>query len=248
MSLCVSLSDTSLEGCLKVLESLRKDGSEMVEVRADLVSKRGKGSVDDEGMNLLCGRGHGVRKILTCRELLVDGFTDERRKLLERGIAAGAEMVDVEFEAPKEYREALLQCAKQHGTEVIISYHNYEVTPGDEDLKTIVNNCFLLGGVIAKIAVKSNSVADSARILNMYRDQERRIVALGMGSSGMITRVAALELGAAFTFVALSAESATAPGQLTLEEMRSIQVAMRRQAGGIEDKAAKTDDHILQFS
>lgn len=38
----------------------------------------------------------------------------------------------------------------------------------------------------------------------------------------MITRVAALRLGAPFSFVALTTEMATAPGQLTLESMHSI--------------------------
>ncbi len=38
----------------------------------------------------------------------------------------------------------------------------------------------------------------------------------------MITRVAALRLGAPFSFAALTPEMATAPGQLTLENMNSI--------------------------
>jgi hypothetical protein len=144
-------------------------------------------------------------------------------------MSGGVAMVDIEFEAPAAYREALLACAAKHKVEAVISYHNYVETP--VDLAAIVDTCFAQGASIAKVGVMARSAQDSARVLALYGSHygaARRIVALAMGAPGMITRVAALSLGAPFTFVALSEASATAPGRAE-ESSRSIRELSRRE-------------------
>ena len=240
MALCVSVGERALDGVLGALGRLR--GEELAEVRIDLVSARGPHNDGVADGGALAGLGeaemarvwaHPARKIATCRDLGRRaggvGFTAERRAELERAMASGGvAMVDIEFEAPAAYREALRACAAKHKVEVVISYHNYVETP--VDLATIVDTCFARGASIAKVAVMAHSAADSARVLAVYgslASAERRVVALAMGAPGMITRVAALSLGAPFTFVALTEASATAPGQLTLDEMRQIKEGLR---------------------
>jgi 3-dehydroquinate dehydratase-1 len=241
MALCVSVGERALDGVLSALAQLQ--GQELAEVRIDLVSARGPHNDGVADGGALAGLGeaelarvwaHPARKIATCRDLGRRaggaGFTAERRAELERAImSGGVAMVDIEFEAPAAYREALLACAAKHKVEAVISYHNYVETP--VDLAAIVDTCFAQGASIAKVAVMARSAQDSARVLALYGSHygaARRIVALAMGAPGMITRVAALSLGAPFTFVALSEASATAPGQLTLDEMRQINHRMAR--------------------
>ena len=91
----------------------------------------------------------------------------------------------------------------------------------------MVDKCFELGAGVAKLAVKAVTRADVARVLALY-DDERVVVALAMGELGVISRVAAPMLGAPFTFVAADAASATAPGQLTAEQMGAAIAAMQQ--------------------
>ncbi|GBG33965.1 Pentafunctional AROM polypeptide [Hondaea fermentalgiana] len=216
--LCASVSERTAEACGEILDGLRE--GEMTELRADLMSVRGGGEVDDAAMAELCARK--VPKVLTCRDLKVPGFTDERKDLLTSLMdGGGVQMVDLEIEAPQEYREAIIASAKSNGVKVVVSYHNYEETPADAQLQEIIETCKTYGADIAKVAVACKSRQDAARVLALY-NTEFPTVALGMGAPGKITRMAALQLGAPFTFVALSPETATAPGQLTLDQMRQI--------------------------
>lgn len=225
--LCVSLSERTLQGCLNILDNLQED--EMAEVRVDLVSHLSpRSSVDDPGLSdeeLKVLWRHPRDKIVTCRDIQGmqgPGFTLERQKVLENAIKTRTvQMVDVEYEAPESYRKAIAHVAVENNVRMIISYHNYEETPSKEKLLKIVDDCFQYGADIAKVAVLSRSKQDTARVLSLYEDQ-RPVVALSMGSDGVISRVAATKLGSPFTFVAVSAESMTAPHQVTLKHMRTI--------------------------
>jgi len=220
--LCVSIAEKSEEGCLRILNDLKDN--EMAEIRMDLISSLGSGQVDDVSKLL----AHNRPKIVTCRDLQVPGFTEERLSVVKNALVSqSVQYVDLEIEAPEAYRLAVVVAAKANGVQLIVSYHNYQETPSDEALWKIVDTCFEYGADIAKIAVKSNSVQDSARVLSLYKDPIRRVVALAMGETGMITRVAAVYLNAEFTFVASDEESATAPGQLTIEQMRQINATLK---------------------
>mmetsp|Transcript_4795 Transcript_4795/g.5919 ORF Transcript_4795/g.5919 Transcript_4795/m.5919 type:complete len:235 (+) Transcript_4795:174-878(+) len=222
MSLCLSLSEPTLEGCKKLLGDL---GSCIVEVRVDLISNEGKGEVDEAGVREIfkTAANAGTPAIVTVRDLKEAGFTDRRLELVKLGIESGASMVDIEIEAPESYRKAIVDYVRQinRKVEIIVSYHNYELTPELEELKRLVDTCFDYEADIAKLATATKSVQDSSRLLSLYADT-RKIVALGMGKQGTITRVAATKLGSPFTFVAASKETLTAPGQLTLDDMKSI--------------------------
>lgn len=221
MSLCLSLSASSFEECKRILETLAEEKcSVIVEVRVDLISEHGKGQVTNEQLAQIFSF-KGLKKIATVRDLTAAGFTLERQNLLRLAMESGADWIDIEYEAPAEYRDKLIKVAKEKGTTVIISYHNYESTPNIEELREIVGNCYAFGGEVAKVATSAKSTQDSARILSLY-DTEKPVVALAMGKFGEITRVAATKLGASFTFVSMSAEAATAPGQLSLQQMKTI--------------------------
>lgn len=222
MALCLCLSSPTFLECNSILEEIKKESllSIFVELRVDLLSNLGKGSITHEELTTLYNN-KALKKIVTVRDLKLQGFTEERRNLLHLAIDCGVEMIDIEYEAPVEYRQALVTHAKKRGVDVVVSYHNYDTTPSLKALQEIVSNCYKFGGNIAKVATTAKTVQDSARVLGLY-DTDNRIVALTMGPLGQITRVAALKLGAPFTFVSKSEAEATAPGQLSLDQMRSV--------------------------
>jgi 3-dehydroquinate dehydratase-1 len=140
-------------------------------------------------------------------------------------LLALAHPVRSQVEAPPEWKKEMVALAKKHNVKVIISHHNYDSTPSAERLEEIVTECFADGADIGKIAVASHSEKDTARVLALH-DDDRPVVMLAMGEKGKISRVAGPLLGAPFTFVAATPETATAPGQLTAAQMRGLYAAM----------------------
>jgi 3-dehydroquinate dehydratase-1 len=154
--------------------------------------------------------------IATCRPSV---FSDEERlKKLETAIEAGASYVDIEYESSPEYRDQLIDFAHSHQCEVIISYHNYKETPELGVLESIMYNCYEMGADVAKIATLVNVNRDNSKILSLYK-APGRLVAIGMGDLGRISRIVAPFLGAEFTFAALSESESTAPGQISYQRL-----------------------------
>ncbi|MEA1904836.1 MAG: type I 3-dehydroquinate dehydratase, partial [Candidatus Hadarchaeota archaeon] len=57
------------------------------------------------------------------------GEEDERIKTLLEGISEGAACIDLELSTPQEQLEEVVRAAKEHGTSVIISHHDFEKVP-----------------------------------------------------------------------------------------------------------------------
>lgn len=205
--ICVAIQEKDVNTCLALLENI-----ELGEIRIDLCK------FDTYQVKEVFSKSK-ARLIATCRP---DGLTAEQQKqLLITAIENGASMVDIEIEADEKYKQEIINIAKLNKCKVIISYHNFASTPNKTELKQIVANCFTSGADIAKIAVQANSKKDSARLLSLY-ETDKRILVLGMGEHGKITRVAATLLGAPFTFASIDADSATAPGQMDVESLNKI--------------------------
>ena len=89
------------------------------------------------------------------------------------------------------------------------------------ELERMMTKCFELGADIAKIACMVQSEEDNANLLALYSGNGRKVI-IGMGNLGKITRLAALKLGAEFTFVSSDEEHSTAPGQMTYNEFTAL--------------------------
>lgn len=204
--ICVAISDNDLRTCIALLTEV-----EMAEIRLDLTE------FDDEAIDAVFAQD--VPLIATCRP---DKLTEKDQYFkLRRAIEAGATYVDIEIEASDEQRNALIEIAIKHECKVIISYHNYEKTPGMRELFSIVDDCFAKGADIAKLATMVNSKSDNANLMSLY-SIDKPLVALGMGEKGKVSRVVAPLLGAEFTFASEDNSEGTAPGQISYSEMKKL--------------------------
>lgn len=110
-------------------------------------------------------------------------------------------------------------------TKLIISYHNFEKTPTDVQLKKIIQKMSKHSPYIYKIATKANSFSDSLRMLKLLDELHRsgkRAVCICMGREGKITRAAGHLFGNYLMFAPLDEKKATAPGQISLKELKKI--------------------------
>ena len=140
---------------------------------------------------------------------------------LLKAIEAGAKYVDLEMEAPPMTGRKIRQACQQYGTMLIRSFHDFEGTPPEATLLSLLEKGRRFGGDVVKIVTTAGSDADAETVLSLYREAEPgTLVAFCMGSAGRASRLEALRHGAPFTYACLSPEEATAPGQWTAAEMR----------------------------
>jgi 3-dehydroquinate dehydratase-1 len=203
--ICVAISDTDFDKCLSVLRK-----TDMAEIRLDLTQFS-----DDQIRHLF-----SLQKKLIATYRPLEGKEEERMEQLKTAIEAGADYVDIEFESADEYRNEIIAFAHKHNCDVIISYHNYDCTPGLDHLRKIVAESFQKDADVIKIATMVRTNNDNASILSLY-NIPGRVVAFGMGNLGKITRIVAPFLGAEFTYAAMDEGAETAPGQIKYSIMKS---------------------------
>jgi 3-dehydroquinate dehydratase-1 len=210
--ICLSVGERTVAEYLRAIE-----GAECAEIRLDLFE-----STPDEAARIFAAHPN---LIATCRPSVEEG---RKKDLLLRAIEAGAAFVDVEVEWKDPARDEVVRTADKKGCRVIVSYHNYDETPSEADLASIVDLCFARGADIAKIACRVRVPGDNARLLGLL-DDERKLIVTGMGREGRITRVAAPLCGSLIAYASRSAGKETAEGQLSasdlsrlLEEIRGV--------------------------
>ena len=211
--ICVSIGNVSIDECLSAIKA-----NQMSEVRLDLMRLSG------EDIKKIFSAGANI--IATCR---AEGKLDDdtRASLLTKALDAGAAYIDVEVDSSDIFRNNMIIAAKNKGKKVIVSYHNCEKTPSQQELERIVERCknplgnpSVMPDVI-KIACVSHSQKDNIRLLSLL-ENDIPMAVIGMGEQGRITRFVAPLLGAFCTFVGISELKQTALGQPTRAELESF--------------------------
>lgn len=204
--ICVSLAHMNHDEIRSVLAK-----TELVELRLETLD------LDDAQLKEILRKHKGI--LATCRP----GTMSEEERIRKLLLAAdhGARYVDIEVDASHEFTTQVVSNANVGGCDSIISYHNFDFTPSKEELEDIIQECFSRGAEVAKIACMVNETWDAARLLSLY-EMNRRLIVIGMGEKGLVTRIAAPLLGAEFTFASLEEGKETAPGQIALHRMKKI--------------------------
>ena len=215
--ICTSLQNRTFE---QILEILDDPAVEMAEIRLD------RCPLTDSQIEELFSESD-TPLIATCR-IAESASEQEAEHRLSVAIEAGARFADLEIEAPAQMSKRFQHLCRKNGTEIIRSYHDFEQTPSPEVLQMALARCFRYGADIAKIVTSCHDAQDAARIESLYTivlegvdSLQGRLIAFGMGEAGRATRLECLRRGAPFSYAALSAEEATAPGQWSTAEMNA---------------------------
>ncbi len=162
--------------------------------------------------------------IATCRLKTEGGAWHEsearRKEVLLKACQSGATMVDLELATPNLKR--LVPLIK-HKARLIISYHNFKVTPTAHELRRLAARQFDAGADIAKISTWANGLDDNINLLNLAHEfHQKEVIITSMGEKGIISRILSPLAGSAFTFVSVKKGFESAEGQLTAPELRQI--------------------------
>jgi len=153
------------------------------------------------------------------------GSEEERIDLLCQALQWGARYVDIELLAAPNFRARVQQEAKKLGAQVIISNHDFQGTPNAAHLRATLQQMINSGADIGKIVTTAATPEDALRILTLQQEAMAArfpLSAFAMGAAGAISRLATLYLGGFMTYAALSPEQATAPGQITVQNLHAL--------------------------
>ena len=226
--ICTTIINKDLQGILSALETC-----EMAEIRLDSCDLSMK-DIDEVFSS-------DVPLVATCRiaELVANDPSlqdipqqsreikamQKAERLLVRAIEAGARYVDVEIEAQKQMSKRVRNAAHENGTVFIRSYHDFTGTGEVEELRSMVEKCRYHGADMVKLVTTAHSQEDVDRVMSLYEwcNMEASggvealadggLIAFCMGEAGRQSRVDCLKYGSPYTYAALSAEEAAAPGQ-----------------------------------
>ena len=234
--ICTTIINKDFQGILAALERC-----EMAEIRLDSCNLSMK-EIDDVFSS-------DVPLVATCRiaEVMANeaslqdpSMTEQSREIkamqiaerrLVRAIEAGARYVDVEIEAQKQMSKRVRNAAHESGTVFIRSYHDFDGTASVEELRSMVEKCRYHGADMVKIVTTARSQEDVDRVMSLYSWcgteatggvealADGGLIAFCMGEAGRNSRIEALAKGAPYTYAALTADEAAAPGQWPMDEM-----------------------------
>jgi 3-dehydroquinate dehydratase type I len=112
----------------------------------------------------------------------------------------------------------------------VVSHHDYTKTPADAELESLANTMLLWKPTILKIAMMCQTELDAVRLLKLQLDlkaHNQRHIILGMGEHGVVTRIFGTLWGNELIFVPNSHKEASAPGQLTRNQLNDITRAIK---------------------
>lgn len=209
--ICVPIFEKNIEKALEVSKSYIELGADILELRIDALENPTANNIEKLVMEI------NFPLIVTNRTPKEGGLFkggEEKRIEILVSASSGAEYVDIELQTDEVYLSRLLEL----DTKTIISFHDFEKTPPQNELLDIVKKEKELGD-IAKFAVMPQKMEDTITVLNIL-NQEKNTVGISMGEMGKYTRLVAPLFGSPFTFA--SAGSSSAPGQLDIQSTRFI--------------------------
>jgi 3-dehydroquinate dehydratase type I len=151
---------------------------------------------------------------------------DVRLEIL-RSLSRKQVLVDLDISSQVE--EITRLQAERVPLKTILSYHNYQLTPSDTELRSLTSRIAGWGAHITKISTFCSIQRDALRLLSLLidlREAGRRCIVLGMGKHGVITRVFGPQWGNDISFAPIEGNQRSAPGQIPLDKLESIMQAL----------------------
>ncbi len=147
------------------------------------------------------------------------GSENERKSILKLIAEYNPYLLDVEFETLRKDKK-FVKSMKTSKTKILVSWHDFKKTPNLISLKKTLRNMTKLSDFV-KIVTMAKTVNDATKILSLYSNiSKTKLIAFSMGEEAKFTRILCLHMGSPFTYVSL--EKAIAPGQFSLDEIKSM--------------------------
>ena len=144
------------------------------------------------------------------------------------------ELIDYELSNAPADLKTLRDVSKANGVTMIMSYHNFQMTPDAATLDGKFASASELGADVGKVAVMPTSEFDVLELLaatsRARAELDIPLISMSMGGVGSLSRLMGWVYGSAATFAV--GKSSSAPGQVSIEDLRVALEVLRKAVKG----------------
>jgi len=222
--LCVAIFVENEQQARRDIALAAEAGADMVELRVDTMPWA------DREVGRLIESAGPVSCIVTCRPTWEGGRSTlsdkDRTAVLFWAGHNGATYLDVELVTHQRYAGAehlittLSAADRINRPGLILSSHDFTGRPAK--LTALYDELVRSPADVAKIVWTARTVRDNLEAFELLRHRVKPTIALCMGEAGLISRVLAKKYGAFLTFASLEAGGGTAPGQVSIADMKRL--------------------------
>lgn len=226
--LAVPIAAKTLEQAERQIKAAKAGGAETLELRTDYLENLSIDLVKKLIAKAKSIVGQDLPLIVTCRDKQQGGaaaYPDQLRvDVLTSALRGGVEFVDFEYENffsaenQERIKVALSQSLKGR---LILSAHNFEAK-FDNIEKLYRRIGTLYPAAIPKLVYTANHINDCFDGFDLLHRTSGERVVFCMGEAGLISRIIAKKLDCFVTFASIDDESTTAPGQITIGELKNL--------------------------
>ena len=219
--ICVVITAKDTEEALQRLTEVASQGPDLIEVRFDYMKSPSNPGIIRDSTDLPL--------IATNRRSDQGGHSEmsepDRVAVILDAVEAGFDYADLALNTPD--LDDLGSRVKALGGSLVISHHDFKGTPTADQLRETMSRMVERGADVCKIIGTAKSPRDNLVYLSLFGSHtEGGLVCFGMGRDGILSRVLSPLMGGEFTYASSHAGGESAPGQLTLAEMREIYTLM----------------------
>jgi 3-dehydroquinate dehydratase/shikimate dehydrogenase len=220
-TVCVSICESDWSSASQAVWEAAKNDA-LIEIRLDCLTPELLQNLEAlHELLTTCARP----TIVTYRAAVEGGrsgadFETRLRFWREQGFKLPANFVDLELDIAEQLSR---EPEAVDWSRVICSYHNHGELP--ENLNEILERLVATRARVLKIAVSVNDAVQCLAVFDLMDQAQRlgrEVVAIGMGSAGVATRVLGPARGGFLTYGSLGRERETAAGQASIEELTNV--------------------------
>jgi len=226
--LAVPIAAKDLDQARQQVKAAISAGAELLELRTDYLEDLSVEMVKNLIAYVKSNGDTQLPIIVTCRDQRQGGAIDYGQQLridvLVGALKAGAEFIDFEYDnfLIAENKKLMKQALSQNPqARLILSAHNFETKfPDISKLhRYILDIC---PEAIPKLVYTANHINDCFEAFDLLHETSGDKIVFCMGEAGLISRIIAKKLNSFVTFASIDDQSATAPGQLTIEQFKKL--------------------------
>ncbi len=225
---CVPIVDSRIEDGIETAKSLVSDNVEVIEWRLDFLRELSDIDALLEGLNKMSKICKDTILVGTIRsieeggksELKENDVTNYLYKIAETRTCDFIDMEYYTYDRP----ENVISKLKEMGQKVICSHHDFDETPDDEVIFTLLEEMESSECDIVKMAVMPRTTTDVTRFMDICNsfslETDKLTITMSMGNLGKASRFAGNVTGSCITFGSFNESSA--PGQIDYKRLKEI--------------------------
>jgi 3-dehydroquinate dehydratase-1 len=238
--ICTPVVGRSRAAVLDELAALLPKAPDLIEWRVDFFDGFGDiAAVIDMAREIKAAAGT-IPVVFACRAMGEGGGfsalneSDVVKLYVAACVSRCIDIIDYEMSNSPVNVAMLREVSKENGVAMIMSYHNHEFTPSDEELSGRFIEAEVLGADIAKVVVMPKGEEDVLALLSATLKASKvcgiPLVSMSMGGLGTVARVFGWVFGSSMTFG--FGKHSSAPGQMSIEELRPVLASVQHAVYG----------------